>query len=257
MKKTYLILGLLLALLISFQILRSSFIEKVSPRIVDLAKFPFKAVTVPVKGLYSLAMFKNRYENKIALLESKISIFTKAFVEMKEIKEENRRLRALLSFKNKVAAASIPSEVIARNPSSWDTFVIVDKGRAGGLKYGMSVIGEQGLVGKIYEVGQDTATVMLIDNPNSKIGAAIQRTREQGVLIGLGGGLCKMIYLGYDTDVKPGDIVVVSDFSSVSLKGTLIGEVIKVLKNPQAVYASAVVKPSCNLFKIEEVLCVE
>jgi len=121
----------------------------------------------------------------------------------------------------------------------------------------MPVAKNEGLVGRVFEVGEGISKVILIDNPNSKIGAVVQRTREQGILIGIGRGLCKLIYLSYDTGVKPGDIIIAAKLSSLSSKGILIGEVIKVLKDEHSLYTSAVVRPSSNLFKIEEVLCIE
>ncbi|MBI4335616.1 MAG: rod shape-determining protein MreC, partial [Candidatus Omnitrophica bacterium] len=75
--------------------------------------------------------------------------------------------------------------------------------------------------------------------------------------IGLGTGLCRLIYLACDTEARPGDVVTASEQSSLPTKGVLIGEIIRILKDKDSLYASAVVRPSSNLFKIEEVLCVE
>ncbi len=257
MKKTHLILLALAALLIWFQITRPYFINKIRPRIIDLAKFPLKAVTKPVAGLYNLAAFQDRYEKNILLLEKKVALLMKSSVGTQEILEENRRLRALLSFKSRISSRTIAAEVIARSPSPLDSFIIIDKGSADGIIPDMAVAKETGLVGRVFETGENTSKVMLLDNPNSKVGVLIQRTRDQGTLIGLGGGFCKIIYLAYETETKPGDIVIASEFSNISPKGILIGEVVRVLKGDNSLYASAIVRPSVNLFRIEEVLCIE
>lgn len=257
MKKTYLILAALVALLIWFQIARPSVINRIRPRIVDLAKFPLKIATKSIRGFYNLATFQNRYEKEIALLENKIALLTRAAVESREVLEENQRLRSLLAFKGRLPSKGIAAEVIARDPSSWDSFIIIDKGKRDGITPDMLIAKGEGLIGRVLEVGQDTSKVMLIDNPNSKIAATVQRTREQGVLVGLGGGFCKIIYLAYDTEAKPGDIILTSESSHASVKGIVIGEITKVLRTPRSLYISALVKPSSNLFKVEEVLCIE
>lgn len=255
--KTYLTLATLLILLIWFSVARPSFIDGIRPKIVDLAEFPLKVSTKAIRVLYNLATFQNEYEKKIALLEKRIATLSKENIQMKELIEENERLRKLFLFRSKFGSKGIAAEVIARGQSSWDTFIIIDKGKKDGITPNMPVAKSDGLAGRVFEVGESTAKIMLIDNPNSKISATIQRTREQGVLVGLSSGLCKLIYLDRNTEAQPGDIVIASELRSSSAKGLLIGKVIRVLKNTNSLYASAVVKPSSNLFNIEEVLCLE
>jgi rod shape-determining protein MreC len=255
--KTYLILAALIVVLLWLNLTRPAFINRIRPNIVNLLEFPLKAATSSARGVYGLATFQNRYENKISLLEQKLAVLSRANVQMKELFNENERLRNLLSFKDRFASKTVAAEVIARGQTGWDTFIIIDKGAANGIDADMSVAKSDGLIGRVFEVGPGSAKIMLIDNPTSRVSVAVQRTREQGVLVGLGGGLCKLIYLSYDTDVKPGDIVITSELSSLATKGIPIGEVIKVVKEPRSLYASAIVKPSSNLFKIEEVLCIE
>ena len=224
---------------------------------MDSMEVPLKAIGRPIKGLYDFASVKNRYEKKILSLEGKVAVLTKDNIQTKELFYENERLRKLLLFKSRSSAKSIAAEVIARDNSSWNTFLIIDKGKKDGVAPNMPVVKAEGLLGKVFEPGNSTSRIMLIDNPNSKISAAIQRTREQGALVGIGGGLCKIVYLSYDSDVKPGDVVIESELSSLPTKGALIGEVVKVLRDSHMLYTSAIVRPACNLFKIEEVLCVE
>lgn len=256
-RKAYLIVAALLALLIIIDFIRPPFVNKIRPRITDFMELPLKAATKSVRGIYNLAAFKNRYEKKISILENQAALLKRAIVQIKELSGENERLRKLLLFKSRFAPRSIAAEAIGRDQSSWDTFIIIDKGLRDGITQNMPVARNEGLVGRVFEVGEGTSKVMLIDNPNSKIGAVVQRTREEGVLTGLGMGLCKLIYLSSDTGAKPGDIVIAAKTGGLSANGILIGEIIKVLKDARSLYASAVVKPSSNLFKIEEVLCIE
>lgn len=255
--KTYLILFALVASLIWFLVTGHAFINQIKPRLIDLVRFPLTVATKFIAGAYHLATPKNRYEDRISLLEKKIALLTKNSVGTQEILDENRRLRSLLAFKAKVSRRNIAAEVIARGPLGLDSFIIIDKGSADGIVPDMSVAKDEGLVGRVLETGNNTSKVMLIDSPNSRIGVVAQRTREQGTLVGLGGGFCRIIYLARDTGVMPGDVVISGEQSNISPRGILIGEVVRVLKNPHSLYASAIVRPSSNLFKIEEVLCIE
>jgi len=257
MKKTYIFLGVFLALLVFVQIVKPAFVSTIRSTAVDICEIPLKAVNGLVKSVYNLASFQNRYENKINALEDKIQYLKKESVVTKELLEENERLRSLLSFKNKLRSKGIAAEVIGRDPSGWESFVIIDKGSSNGIRPDMPVTKSDGMVGIVVEAGRSTAKVMLLDNQNSKIGVIVQGSRDQGLLVGIGGGLCKVKYLSSDTTVKRGDVIVASGTSNKSLKGILVGNVVKVVKRPGELHASAIVKPSCNLFKIEEVLCLE
>lgn len=257
MKKTYLIIGIFLALFILSRIAGSQVFKRVRPAVVDLCRISLKAVTAPVRGIYNLATFRNSYERKIALLEKRLFSLANQSVRTSEILEENKRLRSLLAFKTKSASKAVAAEVIGRDLSNWDTFIIIDRGTRDGVRQNMVVAKDDGLIGVVFEAGSAASKVMLIDNPNSKVGVLIQRTREQGILVGLGGGLCKITYLSTDTDAKAGDLVITGEGGNSYLKGLLIGEVVKVQKDPHSLYASAIVRPSSNLFRIEEVLCIE
>jgi rod shape-determining protein MreC len=255
--KTYLILLAILAILIWVHFKHPAFINTVKPKITDVMELPFKATTRAFGGLYNLATFKNRYEERISDLEVRLAAVTKTAVQMKELLSENERLRNLLALKGRMNVKSIAAETIARDRSSWNTFIIIDKGARDGIIPDMPVLKPDGLVGRVYEVGDNVSKVILIDNPNSKVAATIQRTREQGIVVGIGSGYCKLMYLSYETEARPGDQVIASELGNIAIKGFLIGEIVKVSKDAKSLYASAVVKPSSNLFKIEEVLCVK
>lgn len=257
MKKTYLIVAVLLAILIGFQIIGRSPGSKIRSIAVDLSRVPLRLVTKAARKVHRSASFQNRYEQRISQLEAEIVSLKGEVLAAREVVEENERLRSLLSFKRRHTTETIAAEVIGRDPANWESFIIIDKGARDGIRPQTVVVKDKGLIGTVFDTGEHTAKVMLIDNPNSRIGAIIQRTREECVLVGLGGGLCKIMYLAYDTDVEVGDSILMSRSKDTSLRGILIGRVARVVKDPHALYASAVIEPSCNLFKIEEVLCTK
>ena len=260
-KRPFLIIAAVLTavfLLVCFEISKNLSSNGVKPALVDISKFPLMALTKSVSGVCNLAAFRNRYETRIRALQAKTAFLTKELAGATEIAQENERLRAILSFKVKLVSKTIAAELIGRDPSNWDSSIIINKGRSDGVSPDMVVAKYDGLIGTVIEAGSNTARVMLIDNPNSKISAVIQRTREQGVLVGMGNGLCKIVYLSYDSDIKPGDIVVTgASAARAGNKGILIGEVKAVTKGANTLYASAIVRPASNLFKVEEVICIE
>jgi rod shape-determining protein MreC len=85
----------------------------------------------------------------------------------------------------------------------------------------------------------------------------VSRSRFEGMLYGISSGLCKMVYLPLDADIKKGDIIIASGFSTHFPKGLVLGEVIKVAKARSGLSLYAIVKPSFALSRLEEVLCIK
>ena len=195
-----------------------------------------------------------REENGI--LHERLDLLTRMAEETQAIHDENVRLRNLLSFQKTIPYTSIPAQVIGRDPSNWSNSIIIDKGSAGGIKQNMAVMSTRGLVGRIVEVGHDSSKVLLITDPSLKVGIMIRRNRQGGVMMGRPGGRCKVIYISLDSDAKVGDKIITAGFGSVFPKGILIGDIEKVGKEEGRLYEYAIIRPSQDLSKLEEVLCI-
>ena len=198
------------------------------------------------------------YTNKrIIELEDRIRSLKKELINLEEAKLENDRLRNLLEFKKKTPGKSIPALVIGRDPNNWSSVVFIDKGSGDGINKNMIVISGSGLVGRIREVGKARSKVMLINDVDSKLGALVHQTRDQGLLIGSIDGKCKLIYLPLETDIKIGYEVLTSGMGSMSPKGISLGEIKSVEKERGKLYKYAIVEPASQLSKLEEVMCIE
>jgi rod shape-determining protein MreC len=120
----------------------------------------------------------------------------------------------------------------------------------------MAVMSTRGIVGRIVETGKYSSKVLLITDPSLKVGVLIRRNRQGGILVGRPGNRCKIIYIALDSDARIGDKVITAGFGSVFPKGILIGEIEKVGKEEGRLYKYAIVRPSQDLSKLEEVLCI-
>jgi rod shape-determining protein MreC len=79
---------------------------------------------------------------------------------------ENRDLRALLNLESLAAYDRVTGEIIGSSPSNFDQRVEIDRGSLNGIKVGMPVVNEAGLVGKITQVYPETSVVMLVTDTN-------------------------------------------------------------------------------------------
>ncbi|MDO8524908.1 MAG: rod shape-determining protein MreC [Candidatus Omnitrophota bacterium] len=195
-----------------------------------------------------------REENRV--LRERINLLSRKIEELKIVASDNDRLKDLLNFRKTIPYNTIPAQVIGRDPSNWSNSLIIDKGLNGGLRQDRAVLSTKGLVGRVLDVGRYSGKILLITDPNSKVGVMINRNRQGGILIGLPDGRCKMIYIALDSDVAPGDKVITAGFGAIFPKDIPVGEVVRVDKEPGRLYKSAVVKTAEDLSKLEEVLCI-
>lgn len=195
-----------------------------------------------------------RSEN--ALLQKENELLARKLEESKTLVYENDRLKELLNFRKNSPYTTIPAQVIGRDPTNWSNSIIIDKGSASGIRANMAVISVRGLVGRVLELGRRSAKILLITDPNSKVGAIVQRNGQGGIVTGRPDGKCKMIYIALDSDVRAGDTVVTAGFGTIFPKGILIGEIVRVEREPGRLYKCALVRPAQEMSKLEEVLCI-
>lgn len=98
-----------------------------------------------------------------------------------------------------------------------------------------------GLLGRVAEVGNRSARVLLINDLNSRIPVVIESSRERAVLAGDNSASPRLQYLPITTRVKPGDRIVTSGHGGVFPSDLPVGVVTTVAKEGVRVrpYASA------------------
>ena len=183
-----------------------------------------------------------------------------SLIQSRELRLENERLTRLLELRP--SAARIPdrlmyARVIARSSLAWNRTLWIDKGFEDGMRENLPVFTGEAVIGKILEVRPAASKILLITDPNCKIGVMIQRTRQQGILYGTLSGGCRMKYISIDADVKPGDRVETAGLGIFFPKGIAAGTVHKVWKEPGQIYQTAQVRPLADFGKLEEVAVID
>jgi len=179
-------------------------------------------------------------------------------LQLIEIRQENSRLRDLLEFKDEVEFEVTPAQVIGRNPSTWFSDMVIGKGSDDGVEVDMPIVTNQGLVGKIVSVSPSYSKVQLLISPDSGISAIVQRTRDNGVLIGVSNpsGYTMITRLDQKSDIRQGDVIISSPLTGIFPKGIVIGRVVEVYQDPVSLETSALVKPEVDFDRLEEVLII-
>lgn len=220
------------------------------------------AVGRPLSGISLLKrelsgiIFYHRNMVQAEKLNEQLGALRWKLFDLRELNQENIRLRGLLNFKQRSPLRLIPARVIARSPDAWSCTVIIDKGKNNRVLPGMAVINLQGLVGRVLEISDNSSKVLLINDPNQGISSIVQRSRQEGLVNGTLGSNLIMRYLPDDAQIAKGDIIITSELSRIYPKGLLIGKVVNVGRDFSGLNRFAVVKPAVELASIEEVFVI-
>ena len=120
----------------------------------------------------------------------------------------------------------------------------------------MPVLTEQGLVGRISEVTNVTAKVLLITDPNSGVNAILQSSRLNGVVEGAADGTLLMDLIPQGPDFSVGEVVLTSGLGQRFPAGIPIGQVIERRQRDIDIFQQAVVQPEIDFSRLELVAIV-
>jgi rod shape-determining protein MreC len=219
-------------------------------RSISDAFFNIRDFFTAPRNLQELIQENSQLEARVAQLEAEV-------VTLREQASNVDRMNALLGY-----ASSLPenrylvSKVIGRDTSPFLHYLILDQGSDAGVRRGMPVVNEKGLVGRITEVSATASKLQLITDPDSIINARIQESRSEGILVGLPTGDLELVYLSQDIQVNVGEIVVTSGLGGGFPPEILIGRVVSVHRRDYELYQTAIIEPRSDFSRLEMVLII-
>lgn len=175
-------------------------------------------------------------------------------VQVQETQLENQRLRRLLALQERLPLRTLPGEIIGREAGGWVRSVTVNRGIGDGVATQTPVIVPEGLVGRIVRVRPGNSVIQLLNDPASTVGAVVQRTRTVGLVEGDPAGTLRFKFMARDgASIAPGDLVVTSG-GTVFPKGLPVGRVASIEDKGSALFHFAILVPSVDFARLEEVL---
>jgi len=188
-------------------------------------------------------------------LREKLSVLLEDNRKLRALKQENERLKKLLTFAEKEEYKIIPAKIIGVASDERNIMYLVDKGTSSGVTMNTEVFVPDGVVGRVFRASAKTAQIMLITNQRSFIDVRFERTRTRAILYGTGED-CAVDFVKREEDIVVGDSVITSGLGGVFVEKHIIGTVSNVETSPLKMFKNITVIPSAKLNKLEEVLLV-
>ena len=213
-----------------------------------VATYPQAAVAGTIGGLRDAALgivaLPRAFIDKIALER-----------ENTDLRAANARLTDELARVPDVRAAIAAQEtyprgiaalVIGIDPEAAAHIVTIDRGTKDGVAIDDGVVDADGVVGRIIAASPFASTVLLVDDPTSRLPAVVQRGRWWGIALGTLTHV-KMQYVSQDAHLRIGDAVVTGQGRSFPA-GIPLGRIIGTLApTPGSLDQTVIVQPTARL----------
>lgn len=165
------------------------------------------------------------------LLRSQNIRLSSELARSREYNIENRRLRQLVGFVDTVDYQVLPARIIEKEITRQKNHLTLNVGSNQGVKEGMGVLDEKGILGKITQVSPNYSLVMSYLNMDFRVPAKIQPSQAQGIVRweGVQRDILLLEHVIKTEEVDSNQVAVTSGYSSVFPPGYPIGRVTSVL----------------------------
>lgn len=211
--------------------LNHPFVAKLRNGAGDLLSPILETVTVPVSGLRNLmankdALFKAYEENKALKEENDTLRHWQAVAQA--LKVENESLRTLANYHPVEEVSYATVHVIAQSPEAYSGTLMIDAGWGQGLKSLQPVVDSYGLVGRVVEVGEHSAHVLLLSDTTSRVPVITGNSRQHAILAGTGEELLRMTFVGGDpAKIELGEPVMTTSEGGLIPDSVMVGTVFR------------------------------
>ena len=216
-----------------------------SDRVINLVDF----FTLP-RDVTDLLQRNVALENEISGLQAQV-------IQLEGQLTEARALYALLDFaRARPQYQYLASSVIGKDPSPFLHYIIVEHGSDDGVRYGMPVVTQQGLVGRVEAVTASASRVQLINDPGSLINVRMQSLKRDAQLAGSITGDLNLVNIPQDVVLNEGELLLTSGLGGNYPADILIGQVVSVTKKENELFQTASVQPVVNFSTLRAVLII-
>lgn len=213
---------------------------------------------------------KQTLANAVTLLQEKNERLDAENRSLLSVREENRQLREMLRLQEPAGYGLIHSEILTRDPATWQEMFVIDHGRDSGISVGDLVISQACVdngddwamvaVGRITEVSDHTSTVATLYSGKCTLGGHLQENQVYGMLSGEnrhGVKQVRITHLPPDKKYKVGEPVLTSQHSRTFPGGILIGNISAnpdgtpaVRLDHHGMSAEGVIEPAINISRL-------
>jgi rod shape-determining protein MreC len=223
--------------------------------------YPFQMVALmprdAVSSMGSYFSSISALQKEVRDLKSQQVAMAQAMQQAQLQMAENGHLRRLMDAREHLPVRSMMSEILydARDPST--RRVVLDRGARNGVKLGLPVIDNAGVVGQITRVFPFTSEVTLLTDKEQAIPVQVLRTGLRSVAYGRGqSGMLDLRFVAPNADIQVGDVLVTSGLDGMYPAGLAVAKVAQVENVAQGAFGRVVCQPLAGIDRHRQLLVV-
>lgn len=174
-------------------------------------------------------------------------------LQLEEALVASGRLERIAAMREEFEIPMLPAQLVGVDVSAWFRSALVDRGRTHGVRSGMPVISDNGLVGLVTATSRRASKVMLLVDRQTALDGVVQRSRARGIVRGGQNEELVFEFVARQGDVEIGDVVITSGLGGVYPKGLRIGEVTHVSPSDAQMLQTATIRPAVDFGRLEQV----
>ena len=167
-------------------------------------------------------------------LKKKIEELEKMAIDYEQVTAENDVMRSHLKLADRYKDYNlVVADIISDSATNWEATYIINKGSKDGIKPGMTVITNEGLVGYIETVTKKTSKIISILDAGNSVSSRVSRTRDEIVCKGSVSSTeeqnLKIMNIPMGTVLIEGDKIETSGVGGIYPKGLAVGKIVEIV----------------------------
>ncbi len=192
-----------------------------------------------------------------ALLQSQLAQAQGKIIEQQEQLSQIQIVTGLLEFARANPEHSyVPANVIGREISPYQQYIIIDVGSSQGISHGMPVVTDKGLVGRIDSVISNASRVQLITDANSVVNVRLQIANVEAQVLGSLMGETSLELVPQGADVQIGDAILTSGLGGNYPPNIFVGQVLAMHSKQNTLFQSGSVQPVVDFAHVSAVMVI-
>ena len=191
-------------------------------------------------------------------LKKQIEELEKMAIDYEQVTAENDVMRSHLKLADRYKDYNlVVADIISDSATNWEATYIINKGEKDGIKPGMTVITNEGLVGYIETVTKKTSKIISILDAGNSVSSRVSRTRDEIVCKGSVSSTeeqnLKIMNIPMGTVLIEGDKIETSGVGGIYPKGLAVGKIVEIVNKKNPIENEAIVKTNVDFNKLETV----
>ncbi|MCH7827982.1 MAG: rod shape-determining protein MreC [Bacteroidetes bacterium] len=219
-------------------------------RIIAFSSFAFFSNII--SDITSSTLIKNK-NKKLRKLNAELMLQVNL---LRKYGIENQELKSLLSLKDTASYPLISASVVSKSLNTASNTFTLNSGKTDGVKPGMPVINDLGLIGIVYTVSDNYSIIKTLRNVELRITVKDERSRVNAILKWDGDDLI-LTNIPKTSDIKIGDRIVSSDISTIVPLPIPIGYIISINNKSTDIFNRVKIKSFADLTSVENVFIIK